>query len=76
MNRYSAIITSMVVILFLVGIGSTAGATEVSGLIDINTTWTVSNSPYIVVGSVNVASGVTLTIEPGVEVKFDGVYEL
>ncbi|MDI6642274.1 MAG: hypothetical protein QME68_08215, partial [Elusimicrobiota bacterium] len=35
-----------------------------------NTTWTLINSPYIVDGEVRVLPGVTLTIEPGVEVMF------
>jgi parallel beta-helix repeat protein len=47
-----------------------AGPTNVSGAIITNTTWLVTKSPYIVVGDVRVASGVTLTIEPGVEIRF------
>lgn len=39
--------------------------------ITCDTTWTVEGSPYIVVGTVIVDSGVTLTIEPGVTVKFN-----
>ncbi len=45
--------------------------TNVSGGIFTNTTWTLSNSPYIVVDTVVVFPGVTLTVEPGVTVKFD-----
>ena len=51
-------------------------ATNVSGTISTPTTWTLTNSPYIVTGNVTVNSGITLTIEPGVEVKFDGYYQL
>src|SRR5436190_15028844 len=44
--------------------------TNVSGGIFSNTTWTFSNSPYIVTDTIVVFPGVTLTIEPGVNVKF------
>src|SRR6266513_547838 len=44
--------------------------TNVSGGIYSNTTWTLANSPYIVVDTVVVFPGVTLTIQPGVVVKF------
>ncbi len=43
---------------------------NVSGAIAANTTWYATNSPYRVVGNVTVNAGVTLTIEPGVEVWF------
>ncbi|MFA5782271.1 MAG: right-handed parallel beta-helix repeat-containing protein [Bacteroidales bacterium] len=45
--------------------------TNVSGGIYSNTTWTLANSPYIVTDTVVVFPGVTLTIEPGVTVKFE-----
>ena len=50
---------------------SGSGPTYVSGLISSDTTWTVADSPYIVTGSILVEEGVTLTIEPGVVVKFN-----
>ena len=43
-------------------------STEVKGTISTNTTWSYSNSPYIVTGSIIIEQGVTLTIEPGVEI--------
>ncbi|MDF1589869.1 MAG: hypothetical protein P1P89_00005, partial [Desulfobacterales bacterium] len=54
-------------------------ATNVSGNITANTTWTLAGSPYIVTGDVRVrhttwnnpAYTATLTIEPGVEVRFN-----
>jgi hypothetical protein len=45
--------------------------TNVGGPITQNTTWTAANSPYIAISSVVVMPGVTLTIEPGVEVRFN-----
>ncbi len=53
-----------------------SASTDVSGTINVNTTWTTSNSPYIVTGDVTVVNGTTLTINPGVTVKFDGLYSL
>lgn len=49
------------------------GQTYVSG--NVSGTWTLSGSPYIVVGDITVPGGQTLTILPGVEVKFDGYYK-
>lgn len=49
--------------------------TYVSGRISSDTTWTLAGSPYIVTGTINVyqssSAVATLTIEPGVTVKFD-----
>lgn len=41
-----------------------------SGVIAQDTTWTVDASPIVVTGDVRVEAGSTLTIEPGVEVRF------
>ena len=45
--------------------------TDVSGFISTNTTWNLAGSPYIVIGNTLVSQGFTLTIEPGVIVKFN-----
>ncbi len=47
--------------------------TQVTG--DQTGTWNASGSPYNVVGTVTVPSGELLTIEPGVEVNFQGYYQ-
>ncbi len=49
----------------------TKGQTNVSGIIDTNTTWTKANSPYIVVDTVFLKWSTVLTIEPGVIIKFE-----
>ncbi len=43
---------------------------------DVTGTWTAAGSPYIVQGHLTVPSLQQLTIEPGVEVLFDGPYVL
>jgi parallel beta-helix repeat protein len=50
---------------------TTAVATDVGGQITSNTTWTKANSPYVVTGNLLVAQAATLTIQPGVEVRFN-----
>jgi len=51
-------------------------ATYVEGHISQDTTWTLTDSPYIVTKDLIVDPGVTLTIMPGVEVRFGGNFVL
>lgn len=44
-------------------------ATYVGGLLRTDTTWPVSGSPYILSSDVQIGSGITLTIDPGVTVN-------
>ena len=42
---------------------------------DVSGTWTKANSPYHINGEITIPDGLTLTIEPGVEVVFTGHYK-
>jgi len=50
----------------------TASATYIEGHISGDLTWELAHSPYAVTNDVIVDAGSTLTIESGVEVRFDG----
>jgi hypothetical protein len=50
--------------------GLSFAQTEVSGHVNDGTTWTESNSPYLVTGDIHVDKDSTLTIEAGVVIKF------
>jgi hypothetical protein len=57
-------------LLFILFLGQNIQAqTLVSGGIYSNTTWTLANSPYLMTGNTVIFPGVTLNIEPGVEVR-------
>ncbi len=47
-------------------------ATDVSWIINTDTTWTKTDSPYTLIGNLFVDNGVTLTIQPGVVVNING----
>lgn len=53
-----------------------AKATYVEGEIRIDTVWSLVDSPFVLSGNVTVLADATLTIEPGVEVKFGGFFSL
>lgn len=69
------IVASMYGTLYHLSCNAIAG-TEVSGHITTDTEWTLDGSPYIVVGDTFVDQDVTLTIEAGVNVLFNGSYYL
>ena len=55
-------------------IGDVRTSSREQVIISSDTKWTVANSPYIITGNVLVEEDATLTIQPGVEVRFDGFY--
>lgn len=68
--------TAIGVIVFVFGVfflpaKFSQAATFVSGNISGNAIWTLAQSPYVVQGQLNILSGATLTIEPGVVVKLN-----
>jgi streptogramin lyase len=55
---------------------SSFSQTNVSGVISTNTTWTLANSPYNIIGNVGLSAGVTLTIDEGVVVNYKGDFQI
>ena len=68
-RRTRVALATLAIVVALPSAAWSVGPTNVSGTISSNTTWTLANSPYVMTGNVTVASGVTLTIEPGVVVQ-------
>ncbi|MCA9730201.1 MAG: hypothetical protein KC729_21130, partial [Candidatus Eisenbacteria bacterium] len=66
---------SVSVLLFLmIGAMRADAGTVVSGA--VSGTWNLAGSPYWVEGDLQVLPTTTLTVEPGVEVRFRGPYRL
>jgi parallel beta-helix repeat protein len=69
-----AIIISGLTLAGTVHFSTVHASTEVTGVISSDTTWTKANSPYIFTAPVLVNNNVTLTIQAGVTVYFNGNY--
>jgi hypothetical protein len=59
------------IILLALLVNNATAQTNVSGFINANSNWTMAGSPYHVIGNTILSHGYTLTIDPGVVVKFD-----
>jgi len=67
--------TLLLICAFLFVIGLNAQTTIPGGYFTVDRTLTLANSPYILAGSQDVSSTATVTIEPGVEIRFNsGAY--
>jgi len=66
--KVKCLLISIVLLSFL--LASFSNAKDVGGNINLDTAWTKADSPIVIRFSVVVFDGVTLTIEPGVEVRF------
>ncbi|MCK6508392.1 MYXO-CTERM sorting domain-containing protein [Myxococcota bacterium] len=67
---FSLLVLTKLFVFLLLGFSTKAHAITVSGTLYTNTQWTKAQSPVIVTGDLTVNTGVTLTIDPGVEVLF------
>ena len=67
-------ISSLSLIIVAIPLGRAQSGTNESGIISSNTTWTKANSPYNLTGNIFVNNGVTLTLQAGVTVNFNGYY--
>lgn len=61
-------------LLIILMISAVLSAIDVSG--DQSGTWTLANSPYNVIADVNIPAGQTLTVEPGVIVNINGLFQI
>lgn len=76
MKQKQKFMKTKLLLLFLLSAIFTNAQTNVSGAFFSNTNWTKAGSPYNVTGDVQVPAGVTLSIEPGVQIKFNGDYQI
>lgn len=66
------IILIPVAIALLVALVRPARGLDHGGVISSNESWLAADNPHVVTANVSVQAGVTLTLQPGVEVRFNG----
>jgi parallel beta-helix repeat protein len=82
LRKIGSIIAVTLVIISILGIYSfnseiTSGEVSIQGgYITADTTWYFSQSPYYIEGDIYVDENYSLTIEPGVNVRFNGDYSI
>jgi hypothetical protein len=71
-KQYIFIVMVFITIIVLAPNNKLHASTIITNNITSNTTWDVGGSPYIITSPIDVALGVTLTIQPGVVIKSYG----
>ncbi len=75
LRRFMSTLTAVCFMSVMIALsGGRAYATDVCGPVFSNTAWDIAGSPYIVKCGIVVKAGAMLTIDPGVEVLFNGAY--
>jgi parallel beta-helix repeat protein/predicted outer membrane repeat protein len=65
----------LIIVIFFINASRTVASTSVPGGL-VSGAWTLAGSPYLIQGNIQIPSGSTLIIEPGVTVNFEGAYKL
>ncbi|TSC72036.1 MAG: Acetyltransferases and hydrolases with the alpha/beta hydrolase fold protein, partial [Parcubacteria group bacterium Gr01-1014_70] len=69
-SKCKSFVVISLALFFFISTNVSYASTDVAGDIAADTFWTTAGSPFIIHGSVAVLSGITLTVEPGVVIKF------
>jgi parallel beta-helix repeat protein len=80
-EKATASIISFVILISLISFFDISGenaiaGTPKSGTISADEAWTTAGSPYWIEGDIIVSTTATLTINPGVQIRFDGFFKL
>lgn len=73
-SKASVCIMILIVVSGLAMVSSVNATGSFHGVITESATWTKANSPYTLDGPTSIASGVTITVEPGVTVNLNSYY--
>ena len=67
------VFTACFILLFSIRGARAAGPTYIHYNITQSTEWSLANSPYVIQQDITVLAGATLTVDPGVEVRFNSL---